>query len=514
MSGNNLSTDSTTAVVIRQEISGVKFGFYDDDDVVSRSVVQVVSPVAFDALGNYLKGGLYDPRLGPINPEESCKTCGNPYLYCPGHTGHIALAVPVYHIFTFPHLLKLLRAKCFHCHRFRISKSLCKAYAAKLHLLDCGYVEDALALDDQISHTLMKTDKSSSPSSTSAAAVVEEYLDSCLQRTKQETGNISSYSSSQRHYRHLWIKQFLSANNAQKKCATCNAFNPKIRHDSYNKIFMSSLSDKLRKSNYAERVPTMKPALKQLKTTKTYQEGQNYDDNDDDSGWESDESVNTSTSNPHDVDYNVDGDDVDRMMLDTAATATSPSSSKKKNADRFMHALEIEAQVKLTWKKHTFICSKIFGPIETVTTTATNDMTNSKDNGHNEYKIFFMRAIPVPPSRFRPPMAMGAMVTEHAQNHYLSKMIDLNTKILQQLTTIQQYTVNEDSIDINDTATEKEKQGKSIEKAKELLYQSWIDLQTTVNCYIDSSKDPEISVNSANIGIKQILEKKEGLFRK
>lgn len=532
--GGGLSAENSTAVVIRREINGVTFGFYNDDDVISRSVVQIVSPVAFDALGNYLKGGLYDPKLGPIHPDgENCKTCGNPYLYCPGHTGHIALAVPVYHIFTFPHLLKLLRAKCLHCHRFRISQSLCKAYAAKLHLLDCGYVDDAITIDETIALTLQKIDKSSSSSSAAASssfttttAEVEEFLDKCLQRTRVET--VTSSSSSQRYHRQLWIKQFFAANNAQKKCDTCNAFNPKLRHDSFNKIFISPLTDKARNYNFAERIPAMKSAVAQL-TKLLKKNSQNDTHNNHDSGWDSDDSANSTNVYDYDDNSGEKRKGVDTTMLfdDASAAATWDDDSPTKSnttGDKLMHALEIEAQVKLTWKYHNFLCSKIFGPIG-CTATATDTIQDPKNPQTEDdgYKIFFMRAIPVPPSRFRPPMATGMMVVEHAQNHYLSKMIDLNNTIVQQLTLIQQNdgtTEGNTHVDGNEIAagnivsSTTQLPQKSMEKAKDLLYQSWINLQTTVNCYIDSSKDPQISTNEANIGIKQILEKKEGLFRK
>ena len=45
----------------------------------------------------------------------------------------------------------------------------------------------------------------------------------------------------------------------------------------------------------------------------------------------------------------------------------------------------------------------------------------------------------------------------------------------------------------------------------ERLQNSWIQLQESVNTYMDSSKDRRKAPPS---GIKQILEKKEGLFRK
>jgi DNA-directed RNA polymerase I subunit RPA1 len=118
-----------STVVIRDQIEEVSFGFYTDSDVRSRSVVEVDSSVTFDALGNALPRGLYDPRMGLASSggpgaDSSCFTCGNPYLYCPGHCGHIELCVPVYHILTFPKLLQLLKTKCLFCHGLRVAKHM------------------------------------------------------------------------------------------------------------------------------------------------------------------------------------------------------------------------------------------------------------------------------------------------------------------------------------------------------------------------------------------------------
>ena len=43
------------------------------------------------------------------------------------------------------------------------------------------------------------------------------------------------------------------------------------------------------------------------------------------------------------------------------------------------------------------------------------------------------------------------------------------------------------------------------------LVTAWIDLQNSVNCYIDSDKDPNPLGNAdAPSGIRQLLERKEG----
>lgn len=43
-------------------------------------------------------GGLMDPRLGTIDRNFKCQTCGEGMSECPGHFGHIELARPVFHI--------------------------------------------------------------------------------------------------------------------------------------------------------------------------------------------------------------------------------------------------------------------------------------------------------------------------------------------------------------------------------------------------------------------------------
>ena len=50
--------------IIQHQPTSVEFGIYTDDEVRQRSVCEVSSSVAFDALGHPLPFGLYDPRLG------------------------------------------------------------------------------------------------------------------------------------------------------------------------------------------------------------------------------------------------------------------------------------------------------------------------------------------------------------------------------------------------------------------------------------------------------------------
>lgn len=49
---------------IHTKVDGMTFGLYSADEIKKLSVVQVITPLAFNALGHPLPGGLYDPAMG------------------------------------------------------------------------------------------------------------------------------------------------------------------------------------------------------------------------------------------------------------------------------------------------------------------------------------------------------------------------------------------------------------------------------------------------------------------
>jgi len=506
--------------VIRRQVDGIKFGIYTDDEVRSRSVIELTSPQAFDSLGTPLPHGLYDPLLGPTESKNTspCPTCGNLYTNCPGHSGHIELCVPVYQPLTFPKLIQLLRLKCLSCHSFRLEKRLVRIFEAKFHLIDTGRCKEALEFDDLLS-TVMKRhanpdeDKAKGNKKvdiTAAAASIEGVVREIMQFTPSSKVTLTSH---ERSVRRQLAKEFISTCNACKKCNNCNAFSPRIRQDNSNKVFQNPLSDKMRKQNVAQKI--------KIYAALAMQDGDDTMDMNEDSGWDSDDSEiedsdgEDSDEEPAGISTMSDDEDMDDVGMQrskrresSVSTTKKPTTAQGKIAkkaskpDKFMHALEIEAQVRLTWKFQPYICAKIFGDAH-----CKDGPTDS-----NGFTVFFMRAIPVPPSRFRPPMIMGTMTVEHAQNHYLNKVLELNDRLR-----ITFATVN--GIDSNGMEDSEENGDKSSKAEKDAIQaraiSTWIDMQTTINCYIDSSKDPS-AASSQNVpnGIRQLLEKKEGIFRK
>jgi DNA-directed RNA polymerase I subunit RPA1 len=106
--------------------------------------------------------------------------------------------------------------------------------------------------------------------------------------------------------------------------------------------------------------------------------------------------------------------------------------------------------------------------------------------------MFFINVLPVSPICFRPPQISGGDINENSGNRILSQ-------ILRDCLTIRDH---------------KELHGDRPDALQRLM-QAFITLQVNVNTLIDSTKNPAQGAYARKIepGIKQALEKKEGLFR-
>ena len=88
-----------------------------------------------------------DIALVSLEPSgESVALLATGFHECPGHLGHVELHVPLYNPTLFGELHRLLKLKCFSCHRLRVAASRSRLLSVKLMLLDVGRVDDAMRL--------------------------------------------------------------------------------------------------------------------------------------------------------------------------------------------------------------------------------------------------------------------------------------------------------------------------------------------------------------------------------
>jgi len=103
------------------KIIGIQFSILSPDEIRKGSVAEITSRDTY--INNKpIIGGLFDPRMGVLEPGLICPTDGLDYMQTPGYFGHIELAKPVFYIQYLSTVLKVLRCCCFKCSKLLISK--------------------------------------------------------------------------------------------------------------------------------------------------------------------------------------------------------------------------------------------------------------------------------------------------------------------------------------------------------------------------------------------------------
>lgn len=105
-----------------EPIKGIQFSVLSPDEIRKRSVCEV-NKTDILAGNEPAVNGLFDIRMGPLEYNRYCGTCGLKASSCPNHMGHLELEVPVYHAMFFDMTKKLLRTVCSNCSKLIISRN-------------------------------------------------------------------------------------------------------------------------------------------------------------------------------------------------------------------------------------------------------------------------------------------------------------------------------------------------------------------------------------------------------
>jgi len=106
---------------VHKVVDELYFGIISPQEIRRFSVAEIQTADTYDEDGAPITLGLMDGRLGTLEPRQRCRTCGNTAIRCPGHFGHIELAVPIVHIVFTKIIYNLLRATCRNCGRVLFS---------------------------------------------------------------------------------------------------------------------------------------------------------------------------------------------------------------------------------------------------------------------------------------------------------------------------------------------------------------------------------------------------------
>ena len=411
------------------------------------------------------------------NVLSRCTTCNLNQANCPGHPGHIQLPVPVYHPVFLDQTFRLLRAVCVYCKGFRLRPKDLHKYVCKLRLLQHGLIDEAHLVDsigeNEIGLSLpgeteSEAEEEGKDSGGSVIRAREQYVEKCLRGNKLRKGETKhgKHEGALESRREV-VKEVLAEITKGRLCSSCGGISPTYRKDKFVKVFEKALSEK-EKAKMAQRNMKRQDAMTRI------HEGRNKRKPD---GYSSDEGV--ADVDDANIRETLDDADADTTMADIEDIDQVMAGAHQ----RYLSPMEVRARLAELFVKEQELIFLLYNarPPTRSTPKVTPDM-------------FFMTHILVPPNRFRPEARTGDSSIAEAQQNSLYKNILRGCERIAQI----HNALNEGRGDINQ------------------LHQACAELQETTNSLVDKDKNPVQGAAAARNedGIKQKLEKKEGLFRK
>lgn len=243
-------------------LTGLDFQYYSKNELLKLSVKEITKPQALDRLLNPIQNGLYDLALGPLDKNDICLTCNLDYFQCPGHFGHINLALPVYNPVFFKELIRLLRSSCLSCHQLLTSRLEKDYFLARMKLISHGLVEQLPLLADLYSKILNNSDSRL----IGQISFKNDFEDLVRFVFKTHQINESSPSSPVSHGKNVFkakqdvIKEFMDVKlkASRQTCTNCGMPLRQLRAEHHSKLFYAKgISNRvLNKNKQAKRVPT------------------------------------------------------------------------------------------------------------------------------------------------------------------------------------------------------------------------------------------------------------------
>ncbi|EYB99100.1 hypothetical protein Y032_0125g1285 [Ancylostoma ceylanicum] len=452
----------------------LKLRNYFPHEIEKLSVLRVTQTRSFDEVGHAIRGGLYDPVLGPVEPRDRCETCNQYEVHCPGHFGHIRLDVPVFNPMLFSFCFNLLKGSCVQCHRFTCGTDglATKVLLAQLRCFELGVPHLAPEIETQF--------KEKVGSSLHTAVVTEEEelqmfaeLDKLISdRAGQPLGALFADAPTKNtvDLRKNLIKDYLRNHLFKRKarCPLCKGFNGQIRNDGARCVLIDfTVHGKKRKK---------------LDIYKSGLEGEDLEED----VHSSDDEKDKKTTMLSDMAYgNVD---MAEGALELQMRAVQSGACEK----LAWRAAEIREHFRLLYKTEGKLLLKLFPML--------NDEGAA---GLCPLDGLFCELIMVPPTKFRPIRLFKGERYENPQSVNLRRVLEA-TETIKAVSLVLNGDKSPQLMELISNRT----QGKTM-NAK--MHSAYLALQQRVNAIYDE----ELDKNDQNRipGIKQILEKKQGLFR-
>jgi DNA-directed RNA polymerase I subunit RPA1 len=362
-------------------------------------------------------------------------------------------------------------------------------YLCKLRLIQHGLLSAAEEIDN-IDDT-QKLDTKQDAENVSSDSEEESAVDSVIRRRNafvKKSIQAAKESTWEWKYdknegvaeaRRAVVKDFMKDITAGRTCGNCSGISPGYRKDGFVKIFQKPLSPK-------DKAKMSQGNFKAANPVQLLQQGNKEKFNGD-----FDEGIADIDLSSNEEDEEGEGHTLDEEGDVIMGQSTKSSKPKVASAPyQFMNSIEVKASLTLLFEKEQEILSLIY-----------NSRSAPKKATKVTEDMFFLQTLLVPPNKYRPEARTGDGEIAEAQQNALYKLI------LRASETVNQIYHDIGKAKENDSLRTRDYQD---------LQEAGCQLQEAVNSLIDRDRNP---VNGAagkrnEDGIKQKLEKKEGLFRK
>ncbi|KAJ3205963.1 hypothetical protein HDU82_004852 [Entophlyctis luteolus] len=557
-----MSTGGGGGATVSREVSGVSFAFCTAADVRDLSVKQITNPVLLDALNHPTLGGLYDPALGPfsfrdrlvpparlsrarlpripyaqlryMSPEPSRVSrplwphrAAIPLLQPHHLPPHVQAAAEP--LLLLPQIAAGLLADAVNLEAHipaKASNSKAKVSSKnKKTLMDIEASDGEQENDEEEEEDDIMdgaedgaTDFAEKPRTESdLIAAIESFVDNALSnagisRSRAESSVCGKSTLATDMLRKL-EREFL-ASIPPNACHNCRGISPKFRSDRMSKVFEKDLSEKSKNIMKMKRMEFEALFSHSGKTLAAVRKaatengitGVSEEDSTEIAVALKNNKVSVQSSRPL---SEPDSDD-DIAAAKNAGAASAAKGRKEAESARYLSSMEVREHINLLFEREAKILNMVFGTNPDLRRPGTPGTVMRVTSPH----IFFLEVVAVPPTRFRPASKMGDLVFEDAQNLHLTEILKANSQIRDlRIEWRQEHDRMHSEANENGTEISPE----NSKKLTEYLYRiglACVKLQEEVNYLIDSSKQPAKMGSVPPPGVRQLLEKKEGLFRK
>jgi DNA-directed RNA polymerase beta' subunit len=109
---------------IKRKISGIKFGFYTDDEIKKSAVFKVLNNTSLLKDGVPDENSIISHKLGIYNTDSKCLTCNRIKQECEGHKAYIQLKYPVKIPALYTQINMYINITCLNCYKFTNSNQV------------------------------------------------------------------------------------------------------------------------------------------------------------------------------------------------------------------------------------------------------------------------------------------------------------------------------------------------------------------------------------------------------